>query len=79
MIWLLLFYFIFLIGFIIFSLFGIYQTWRYSFRGDISKIILVGYVITTLAIILFSLSVISTLHWGSFHFNFNMLNLPTIF
>jgi hypothetical protein len=79
MIWLLLLYFIFLIGFAVFSLFGIYQAWRYSFRGNVSKVILVSYVIVSIAIILISLSIISTLQWGSFHFNFNMLNFVNIF
>jgi len=79
MIWLLLFYFVFLIGFSVFSLVGIYQAWRYSFAGDKSKIILISYVIVAIAIIFLSLSIISMLNWGPFHFNLNILGLKNIF
>ena len=68
---LLVIYFIYLVGFIIFSILGLYHLWKFGFRGDMCKIAMITYIIVSGLIIFFSLIAILTLNW-------NGINLPNI-
>jgi len=76
----LILYLIYIFGFIVFSVLGLYHLWKYGFQGDITKIVMATYVIVSFLIILFSLVIIMMLDWGSFktpHIDstfFNFLN-----
>lgn len=59
MFYLILFYLIFILGFVIYSAAGIYHLWRFGYSGDLSKVIIVIYVLTTAAIIVISLLLLS--------------------
>lgn len=52
-------YLIFLAGFIIYSLAGIYHLWRFGYSGDLTKFIIVLYSLISAAIIVISLFLIS--------------------
>jgi hypothetical protein len=79
MIVLLIIYFIFLIGFIIFSILGLYHLWKFGFQGDMCKIVMITYSIVSGLIILFSLIVILSLNWHIRTFpNFGNL-IPKLF
>ena len=64
MIFLLIIYFIFLTGFIIFSILGLYHLWKFGFRGDMCKIVMITYSIVSGLIIFFSLIIILSLNWN---------------
>ena len=61
-------YFLYILGFIIFSFLGLYHLWKYGFRGDMTKIAMISYIIISAIIIIFSLMIIISLQWGSFNF-----------
>jgi len=71
MIALLVIYFLYVLGFIIFSIMGLYHLWKYGFRGDMTKITMITYVIVSGLIIIFSLIAILSLNWGG-------INLPSL-
>lgn len=72
---LLILYFIVLVVFIIISGMGYYHLWRYGYRGDLTKIIMLGYLVIMGTIIIFSILIMATLNWSSFNFNFQGINL----
>jgi len=53
-----IFYLIFIVGFIAYSVIGIYHLWRFSYSGDLAKLIITIYAVLALAIILGSLLLI---------------------
>ena len=61
-------YLLFVLGFIIFSIFGLYHLWKFGFRGDLCKIVMATYVIVSGIIIFFSLVIILSLNWGATNF-----------
>jgi len=54
-----IFYLIFLLGFLIYSLAGIYHLWRFGYSGDLTKAIIIIYSFISAAIIVVSLFLIS--------------------
>jgi len=52
-------YFASLLGFIIFSVAGVYHLWRFGYSGDLSKPAIVIYSLTSAAVVLLSLFLIS--------------------
>lgn len=56
--YLLIAYFIFLFGYFIYSVAGIYHLWRFGYSGDLSKIMIIIYTIISIAVITISLSLI---------------------
>jgi len=58
-------YLLFVLGFIVFSILGLYHLWKFGFRGDMCKIVMVTYVIVSGIIIFFSFVIILSLNWGS--------------
>ncbi len=58
MIFVLLAYLAFVLIFAIFSYFALYHIWRFGFVGDLTKIVVYGYVILSLLIIIISLFLI---------------------
>jgi len=65
---LLIIYLLFLVGFIVFSILGLYHLWRYGFQGDMCKIVMITYSIVSGLIIFFSLMIILTLNWSGVNF-----------
>jgi len=63
MIVLLICYFIFLVGFIIFSFSGLYHLWRFGYVGDLTKPAITIYLILTIAIIVITLIAMSFRSW----------------
>ena len=60
---LLICYFIFLIGFIIYSVIGLYHLWRFGYVGDLTKPSIVIYVVLSVTTITFTLMAISLRSW----------------
>ena len=58
-------YLLFVLGFILFSIFGLYHLWKFGFRGDLCKIVMATYVIVSGIIVFFSLVIILSLDWGT--------------
>jgi len=58
MIYILFAYLAYLIVFGVFSYFALYHIWRFGFVGDLTKMVIYGYVILSLAIIITSLFLI---------------------
>ncbi|HLC38771.1 MAG TPA: hypothetical protein VJJ80_01440 [Patescibacteria group bacterium] len=79
MIILLLAYLAFLLGFIIISGLGLYHLWKYGFRGDMTKIVMITYIVVTGIIIFFSLAIMLSLKWGSVSFPSIEEFIPQIF
>lgn len=52
-------YLIFLVGFIIYSMAGIYHLWRFGYSGDLTKVVIIIYLFLSTAIIAASLLLIS--------------------
>lgn len=52
-------YLISLIGFIIFSIAGVYHLWRFGYSGDLSKPAIIIYTLASTAVVLLSLFLIS--------------------
>lgn len=76
---LLIIYFLFIIGFITFSFFGLYHLWKFGFRGDLCKIVMITYVIISGIIIVFSLLITMTLNWSGINFPDFADLIPDIF
>jgi hypothetical protein len=51
-------YLIIIIAFIIYSIFPIFDLWRYGMRGDLSKAVISIYVIASVAVIATTLAII---------------------
>jgi hypothetical protein len=64
----LLFYFVFLIGFAIFSVAGMYHLWRFGYVGDLTKPALIIYIVLSSIVIIVSIILILTYSWS---FNFS--------
>jgi len=65
---LIIIYFIYLFGFIIFSILGLYHLWKYGFHGDMCKIVMITYIIISGLIIFFSLIIMLSLNWQGTNF-----------
>lgn len=52
-------YLIFLACFIVYSLAGIYHLWRFGYSGDLTKVIIIVYLLLSAVIIVISLFLIS--------------------
>ena len=52
--YLILVYILFLIGFIIFSILGIYHLWKFGFTGDRSKLVILIYSVIGVGVIVLS-------------------------
>lgn len=63
MVILLVLYFIFLLGFIVYSVAGVYHLWRFGYVGDLTKPIIILYVSIAALIIIVSLILIATRDW----------------
>jgi uncharacterized membrane protein len=63
MIFLLICYFVFLVGFIVFSASGLYHLWRFGYVGDLTKPVMVVYIIVAVSIIIATLFAISLRSW----------------
>lgn len=63
MITLLVCYFIFLTGFVIYSILGLYHLWRFGYVGDLTKPAVVIYVVLTATTIVITLIAISLRSW----------------
>lgn len=51
----LLIYLVFLIGFAIFSAFGVYHLWQFGYVGDFTRPIAIGYIVAAAAVIFLTL------------------------
>lgn len=60
----LILYFIFLIGFVIFSVAGMYHLWRFGYVGDLTKPALIVYVVLSSIVIIVSIILILTHSWS---------------
>ena len=63
MIMLLVCYFIFLAGFIIYSASGLYHLWRFGYIGDLTKPAIVVYIVLTVTVIALTLMAVSFRAW----------------
>ncbi len=63
MIYFLLIYIVYLIGFALFSIAGLYHLWRFGYVGDLTKPVMVVYVIIASLIIVASIVLILTHSW----------------
>lgn len=63
MVFLLALYIVFLIGFAVYSIIGIYHLWRFGYIGDLTKPAIAIYIVVTAVIIVLSLVLISTRSW----------------
>lgn len=59
----LLFYFLFLVGFIVYSVLGVYHLWRFGYIGDLTKPVITAYIVISSIVILFSIVIILTRQW----------------
>ena len=60
---LLICYFIFLAGFIIYSILGLYHLWRFGYVGDLTKPAIFIYLVLVLTTIIFTFLAISLRSW----------------
>jgi len=58
-------YFIFVLAFFIFSLFGVYHLWQFGYAGDLSKPVAIIYIIIAAVIIFFTLFLVLLGYLGS--------------
>lgn len=63
MLFLLIFYIVFLLGYIIFSGIAVYHLNRFGYVGDLTRPIIVIYLLLSVAIIIASIIFISSLSW----------------
>ena len=63
MVFVLVAYIIFLIGFIIYSAIGIYHLWRFGYVGDLTKPAVVIYSVLAIIIIIISIVLIALEPW----------------
>ncbi len=63
MIYFLIIYAIFLIGYIIYSFFGLYHLWRFGYIGDLTKPAIVLYIVVSIIVIVISLVTIALRPW----------------
>jgi len=63
MLYLLIFYFIFLIGFVAYSAAGVYHLCRFGYIGDLTKPVMMIYSFLSIVIVLASLLIISIRDW----------------
>lgn len=63
MIILLISYFVFLLGFAVFSASGLYHLWRFGYVGDLTKPAIIIYSMMTITVIVFTLIAISFRSW----------------
>lgn len=72
MLYLLLVYILFLIGYLIYSVMAIYHLRRFGYVGDLTKTAIIVYLIASVVIISFSIILISTRNWPA-DFNLQLL------
>jgi hypothetical protein len=63
MIYLLVAYIIFLVGFVIYSTAGIYHLWRFGYVGDLTKPAIIIYLVISSVIITFSILILFSYSW----------------
>jgi ABC-type spermidine/putrescine transport system permease subunit II len=63
MIYLLIAYIVFLVGFVIYSAAGIYHLWRFGYVGDLTKPAIIIYLIISSVIIAFSILILFSYSW----------------
>jgi hypothetical protein len=56
-------YFIFIIGYIIYSVAGIYHLWRFGYIGDLTKPAVIFYIIASSIVIIFTVTLILFRPW----------------
>ena len=56
-------YFVFLVGFAIFSASGLYHLWRFGYVGDLTKPVITTYIILVTLVIIVSITLILTHSW----------------
>jgi hypothetical protein len=59
----LLFYIVYLIGFVVYSILGVYHLWRFGYIGDLTKPVITAYIVVSSIVILFSIVIILTRQW----------------
>lgn len=64
MTYLLILYFVFLLGFMAYSAAGIYHLWRFGYAGDLTRPIIIIYSFLATFIIIVSLIAILTRDWS---------------
>lgn len=58
MIYIIISYLAFVLIFSVFSYFALYHIWRFGFVGDITKRVIYGYILMSIAIVVFTLILI---------------------
>jgi len=56
-------YFVFLVGFAIFSASGLYHLWRFGYVGDLTKPAIIIYLISSIAVIVITVIAMSLRSW----------------
>jgi hypothetical protein len=64
----LILYFVFLVGFLVYSAAGIYHLWRFGYTGDLTKPALIIYIVLSSIVIIVSIILVLTYSW-TFSFN----------
>lgn len=75
---LLICYFIFLAGFIIYSALGLYHLWRFGYLGDLTKPAVIIYLVIVVTTIVLTLMAISFRSWQQPFPQFSQAGFPLI-